>query len=247
MINAILIDYEINTLEKLKGHLQQHCPEVHISGTATCNKSACQLIKEQKPNLLFIETQMLNDNCISELYHTAESGFETIFISNLPTHAMKAIRYRPSGYVLRPIQSEDLIQAVKSATQEINKKAKPESSSKALPNLLSRIPSNEPIGIPTMDGLEFIAIGNIVRCEGLQKCTRIITTEKSNIVSSYHIGHFRKHLEAYGFFSPHKSHLVNVLQIKRYSKEGTIVMRDNSWVPLARRRKTDFLNLMPHL
>ncbi len=247
MINAILIDYEINTLKNLEGQLQEHCPEVHISGVATCNDKACQLIKEQKPNLLFIETEMINNNCISELYQSAESGFETIFISNLPSHAMKAIRYRPSGYVLRPIQSDDLIMAVKNASEEILKKQKQQPASPEAPPLLSRIPSNEPIGIPTMDGLEFIAIGNIVRCEGLQKCTRIITTEKSNIVSSYHIGHFRKHLEAYGFFSPHKSHLVNVLQIKRYSKEGTTIMRDDSWVPLARRRKTDFLNLMPHI
>ncbi|MEM1319655.1 MAG: LytTR family transcriptional regulator DNA-binding domain-containing protein [Bacteroidota bacterium] len=247
MINAILVDYQIAALKKLQGQLQEHCPEVNISGLATSKDKACALIKEQQPNLLFIETEMLNHNCIKQLYQSSTAEFETIFISNLSSHAIDAIPYRPSGYVLRPIEAEKLVGAVKNASEQIRRKSRLKQQQPEGPRLLSNIPPNEPIGIPTMEGLEFITIGSIVRCEGLQKCTRIITTEKSNIVSSYHIGHFRKHLEAYGFFSPHKSHLVNVLQIKRYSKEGTIIMRDDSWVPLARRRKNDFLNLMPHL
>ena len=57
MINAILIDYEIEALKKLQGQLHEHCPEVHISGMATNKDKACELIQEQQPNLLFIETE----------------------------------------------------------------------------------------------------------------------------------------------------------------------------------------------
>lgn len=48
-------------------------------------------------------------------------------------------------------------------------------------------------------------------------------------------------LENYGFYSTHKSHLVNQKRITRYLKEGTIVMSDGAEVPVARRKKEEFV------
>jgi two-component system LytT family response regulator len=106
---------------------------------------------------------------------------------------------------------------------------------------------NELIGIPTMEGYEFIMTNEVIRCEGLQKCTRVITTTKTDIVSSYNIGVFIKLLEPYNFFSPHKSHLINLLFIKRYLREGTIVLKDNSCVPVSKRRKSEFIGRVVHI
>ena len=97
---------------------------------------------------------------------------------------------------------------------------------------------------PTLKGFDFISIHDIIRCEGLQKCTRIITQEKSDIISSYNIGEFVKRLEKHGFFQNHKSHLINLRHIKQYYKEGTIKMADNSFVPVSKRKKSQFLKLM---
>ncbi|MFT4535133.1 MAG: two-component system LytT family response regulator [Saprospiraceae bacterium] len=60
-------------------------------------------------------------------------------------------------------------------------------------------------------------------------------------MSSYNIGVFRDMLESYGFFSTHKSHLVNNSHITRYLKDGTVVLSDGSNAPVARRRKEDFM------
>ncbi|MBK8493318.1 MAG: LytTR family transcriptional regulator DNA-binding domain-containing protein [Saprospirales bacterium] len=65
-----------------------------------------------------------------------------------------------------------------------------------------------------------------------------MTTEGKGIISSCHIGVFRDRLENQGFFSPHKSHLVNLQYIRKFLREGTLVMRDGSTVPVARRRLT---------
>ena len=103
------------------------------------------------------------------------------------------------------------------------------------------------VGIPTLDGFDFFFVREIIRCEGLQKCTRIVTTTKTDIISSYNIGEFRKMLERHQFFSPHKSHLINLGFILKYKREGTIVLRDNTCIPVSKRKKSEFLDLMLHL
>lgn len=116
-----------------------------------------------------------------------------------------------------------------------------------LEKLLKDKRTDELIGIPTLDGFDFISVGEIIRCEGLQKCTRIVTTSKTDIISSYNIGEFRKLLEPYYFFSPHKSHLINLAFLKKYKREGTIILRDNSCIPVSKRKKGEFLELVTHL
>ena len=109
------------------------------------------------------------------------------------------------------------------------------------------LPHKRLIGIPTIEGMEFIDTQNIIRCEGLQKCTLIVTTEKSDIISSYNIGKFAELLENDGFFPCHRSHLINLQYVKKYTREGYIFFSATSKpVPLARRKRADFLCEMRH-
>lgn len=103
------------------------------------------------------------------------------------------------------------------------------------------------VGIPTIDGYEFLFPNEIIRCEGLQKCTRILTSTKTDIISSYNIGEFKKLLESFHFYAPHKSHLINLAYVKKYKREGIIILRDNTQIPVSKRRKGDFLEMIHHL
>ena len=108
-------------------------------------------------------------------------------------------------------------------------------------------PQSKRIGIPTFEGYEFVSSEEIIRCEGLQKCSRIHFLGKPSLVSSYNIGEFEKLLKPYGFFSTHKSHLINLSCIRKYSRDGCLYMSDNSVVPVARRRKSAFLEQFAHI
>lgn len=115
-----------------------------------------------------------------------------------------------------------------------------------LRQIFCQFPPNNLIGIPTTQGIEFLKTDEIVRCEGLQRLTKVFT-EKSTIISSYNIGQFSKLLNTHGFFAPHKSHLINLQYLRSYYIDGTIVLRDGARVPLARRRKDFFLERLRHL
>ncbi len=85
------------------------------------------------------------------------------------------------------------------------------------------LPHTKLVGIPTIECMEFVDTEKIIRCEGLQKCTLIVTTEKSDIISSYNLGKFVDLLEENGFFYCHRSHLINLKFVKKYTRE---IMKD---------------------
>lgn len=80
----------------------------------------------------------------------------------------------------------------------------------------------------------------IIRCEGMQRLTKVITADGS-IISSYNIGEFCILLKGWGFFLSPKSHLINLNFLRNYDTEGVFTLRDESSVPLARRRREAFM------
>jgi two-component system, LytTR family, response regulator len=243
MISTILIESESHKLDSLKSKINQCCPFLQVNGMAQTIKDAQILLQTQISRLAFINPEIL----IYNYSGISEQGPEIIYISETPAYILDALRQQAVGYLFRPLESDALINTVAKARERIQIHEEAKKKSLLLEKLLNEKRANELIGIPTMEGFEFIAANEIVRCEGLQKCTRVVTTNKSDIISSYNIGEFIKLLEPYHFFSPHKSHLINLSYIRRYLREGTIVLNDKTSIPVSKRRKCEFLDIVTHL
>ena len=246
MIDAILIDSQQQAVEQLIGKLEQDYPDLHICGIYTSLEAARSQLDNRQPRLIFIDARLYHSQTLIQNHQKTDSCQEIIFMADVPDYALEAIKYQISGYLVKPINDKDLSIAVRTALYRLWKKQKNNEQEQLLQRLLNQN-SNELIGIPTIEGFEFIAVSDILRCEGLHKCTRVVTKERSDLISSYNIGEFGKLLIKFGFFAPHKSHLINMNEILRYHKEGTIIMSDNSTVPVSRRRKALFLNQLEHL
>ena len=241
MIRAVLVDDEQKALEVLKHKLGTYCPQIEIIGTAKTAAEAYNLITSAHPQLVFMDVAMPNENGFDLLRRLPRLDFELIFVTGFDSYAIDAIKFCAIGYVLKPIENEDLIEAVENAMSRIKEKVNQERNQQFLENLLNPGQAQNRIGIPTEAGLEFIPTEEIVRCEGFQKYTKVIARDRKQILSSYNIGEFRKLLERYGFYAPHKSHLINLQHILRYDKEGTVTMSDDSHVPVSRRKKQEFM------
>ncbi|MEZ4956447.1 MAG: LytTR family DNA-binding domain-containing protein [Saprospiraceae bacterium] len=241
MIRAVLVDDELKALEVLKQKLTTYCPQVEIIGTASSTSEAYDLITTSHPQLVFLDVAMPNETGFDLLRRLPRLDFELIFVTGFDSFALDAIKFCAIGYVLKPIENEELINSVNHAERRINEKLNHERNQQFLNNFLNPGNTQNRIGIPTEAGLEFVPTEEIVRCEGFQKYTKVITKDRKDILSSYNIGEFRKLLEHYGFYAPHKSHLINLQHIKRYDKEGTVTMSDESFVPVSRRKKHEFM------
>jgi len=100
---------------------------------------------------------------------------------------------------------------------------------------------NQKIVIPCSDLYEFVKLSDIIRCEGFNNKCRVYLTNGKILLSTLTIGGLKRGLTAYNFYACHKSHVINVDHIERYSKEGYVEMTDQSTVPVSRRNKEEFL------
>ncbi len=247
MISTLIVESDKHATSVLETLLADNCPQISIYGRSRTYKNALECIEELKPDLVFLDLDIPQINNQGAIHVFYPFNFELIVTTKTEKYAKDALNCCASGYLLKPIQKDEIVIAVHNASRRISDRKRIGLSNSNTYKLGNAHVSEEVIGIPTTEGYEFVPVKNIVRCEGMQKCTRIIITNKPDLVSSYNLGKFRKMLDQFGFYSPHKSHLINLGMVRKYHKEGNIFMLNGSWVPVAKRRKKDFLNRMQHI
>lgn len=236
MISTVIIDEQTPKLKHLQSRIKNLLPQIEVRGVATCLQEYKQLEHQHQPELVFVNPHLLSTTEVTPGFFV-DKGKAFICISDSLDFANKPCFWEAVGYLKRPLVDRELMLAVEKAKAHLAAQTK-----SSPPPKESRL-----VGIPTMEGFEVIMVDNIVRCEGLQKCTRIVTHEKSDIISSYNIGEFKKLLMPYGlFFCPHRSHLINIYCVQKFKKAGAISLKNGTEVPLAKNRKEEFLGHINH-
>lgn len=241
-IKTILIDDERKALAILKNKLERICPSIEIIAETQDPKQGIKLIKELKPQLVFLDIAMPELNGFDVLKQFSEPNFEIIFATAFDDYAIKAIKYCAIGYLVKPVDNHDLEIAVNNAIKNIEDKTALEKNKQLIENLGAQTFQNKKIVIPSQDGLEFVKISDIIFCEGEDGYTKINFTNRKPILSSNSIGHFNKLLLDNDFYLVHKSYLINLSYIEKYLNEGYIILSNNHKVPVSRNRRQDFLN-----
>ena len=242
MINALLIENDKKLVSSIEEMLLRFCPQVNIRGKLDSIKNSINQISDADPELIFVDIEKTHNHGVDIINYFNTVRFEVIFVSAVAHFAVEAIKCRAAGFLLKPLKNEEMIFAVNNAIKRNNDKKESSHNKGVIKSLVIQSSNHDLMGIPTMEGMEFISIKDIIRCEGLQKYTRVIIKDRADIISSYNLGEFRKLLEPHGFYSPHKSHLINLSHIRKYHKEGNIMLVNNTFVPVAKRKKQEFLN-----
>ncbi|MEM6721506.1 MAG: LytTR family DNA-binding domain-containing protein [Bacteroidota bacterium] len=243
-VTAVLIDDEFKSLAILKNKLERLCPNVTIIGETQDPEEAVKLISNLKPQLVFLDIAMPNMNGFEVLQQIPKPSFELIFVTAFDKYGIEAIRHCAIGYIVKPIDNQDLIQAVSIATQNIADKTALQKNTQLIENLGIQSFQQKKIVIPSQEGLEFVKIEDIIHCQGTDGYTKIHFQHSKPIMSSYSIGHFFKLLQHKDFYLIHKSHLININYILKYLNEGYVVLQDNHKLPVSRNKRTDFLNMI---
>lgn len=247
MLKALFINPGNREPSAIDQILAQYCPEVRIEQQSYDLVRAQKIIEQGSPQLIILDIDSLNLQVFHFLNKLSQKEIEFIVLTNSKELAYEAIKFCATSYVLKPIDPFDFSIAIQNVKRRIRLREESEINRVLIKQLVMRFGGDDLIGIPTMEGLDFLRIKEIIRCKAMQRCTNIITTTKSSIVSSYNLGEFRKLLEPLGFFLPHKSHLININYVEKYCREGSILMSDGFSVPVARRRRSEFLGRVNHI
>ncbi|HEX2684184.1 MAG TPA: LytTR family DNA-binding domain-containing protein [Ferruginibacter sp.] len=242
MINCIIIDDETKNIKLLQNMLEMHCPGVNVLATDTEARNGLMLIGELQPQLVFLDVEMPHINGFDLLKKLEPVSFETIFVTAYSHYAVEAFEHNATGYITKPIKSEKLIAAVNTAVKRIEEK----SINKNLFSLLeqnTKQAAPDKIPLSTSNGLVFVKLADILYCESSGNYTNFYLSNDKKIMVSRQLGEYEKLLPETNFTRIHDKYIINLSFIKEYIKGsgGDVVLENGKELPVASRRKEDFL------
>jgi two-component system LytT family response regulator len=242
MIRTVIIDDERGVRNVIAELLQRTCPNVEVIGEANSVETAVALIQETQPDLVLLDVQMPGGSGFTVLESVDRVGFKVIFITAFDQYALKAIKFSAMDYLLKPLNSAELIAAI----------AKYDATNKGgerVDGLIANIksaPQFQKLAVPSTGKIAFLTITKIVRCEADGAYTLLYPENAQRVMSSKPIKEYEELLSDHFFFRIHRSHLINLKMVNTYTKgnKDIVEMKDGSKIEVSRKRRTDFISAM---
>jgi len=238
-LNAILVEDEANSREILRNYIAKYCPSVNLLGEASSIKEALILIGENDLDLVFLDVEMPFGNAFDLLDQLPNRTFETVFVTAYDHYAKDALNNHAAYYLTKPINIDELVNAVEYVEGVREKEA-------SLEGEVLSTKSNGVEGkltLPQQDGFQVLNIAEILYCKADDNYTEIYLLNKKILVSKT-LKYFEDALTDYPFARVHKSFLVNVNEVVKYrkGKGGSVVMSNGKEVMVSASKKKDFLS-----
>ncbi|WP_315821059.1 LytR/AlgR family response regulator transcription factor [Paraflavitalea speifideaquila] len=113
MIKAILVDDEIKSRFTLQKLLETYCPEISVAGSCADIGAAYKLITDTKPDILFLDIEMIGTTGFDLVERFDTPDFHIIFVTAHSQYAIKAFKFSAIDYLLKPVDVDELVFAVK--------------------------------------------------------------------------------------------------------------------------------------
>jgi len=249
MIRGIIVEDEKHSRETLRGMLDRYCRNVEIVAEADSYRGGLQVIREHQPEVVFLDIQMPDGSGFRMLEELEEVNFEIIFTTAFDQFAIKAIKYSALDYLLKPIDPEELVKAIKKVEAKISGQQVNQNIQVLLDNIKSRDADPHKIVLSTSEKIPIIETDQILRCESDNYYTNFFLADGKKILISKTLKENEELLSDHNFIRPHKSHLVNVKYIKGFlrSDGGYIEMTDGSRIPVSRRKREKIIEVITHM
>lgn len=239
---TILVEDERLAREELKSLLKDYL-EIDIIGEAKNGEEGIALIKEQKPDLVFLDINMPGMNGFEMLKHLEEIP-RVIFVTAYDEYALKAFEVNALDYILKPVDPERLREAIQKLSSEDD------------------FVSAESTGIARKD--RYLTVNDRVFIKDGEKCwfvelskVRMLESD-GNYVKVYFdnfrplilrsLNSFEERLDPEHFFRANRKFIINlqwVSSIENWFNGGLQVeLREGEKVEISRRQAIRFKELM---
>lgn len=249
-MKVLIIDNEEPIRTELKNLITTYCPIIESIDEANGVAAGIKAISNGNPDIVFLDVEM-DDGTGIDLVKQLNGiiTFQLIFITAHNKYAVDAFKLSAIDFLLKPIDSTELIESVNRAEKNI----KTQSLDRQLQILQESLGDlknyDKKIALKDSDSIYFIKVSDIIRCEASGAYTVFHIQNHKDILMSKGIKEFEDLLHNFGFYRTHHSHLVNLKKIVRFDKaDGGILILDNEEkVPVSQRKKDNLLALLEKL
>lgn len=243
-IDAVIIDDEPRSREMLQNLINEYCKNIEVVATAGSVSAGIEAIAKYSPDLLFLDIEMNKETGFDLLEQLKEIDFEVIFTTAHENYALKAFKFCAIDYLLKPIDVEELQLAVEKVEKKKSSSMFKEKFDLFMHNIKKGNNEEQRLAVSTNDGLVFINVSDILRCEASGAYTHLHLKNKNRIVVSKNLKEFEQLLADHNFLRIHNSFIINLKEIKKYVRGdgGYVIMSDDASVDVSKRKKDVFLS-----
>ncbi|MES2731366.1 MAG: LytTR family DNA-binding domain-containing protein [Bacteroidota bacterium] len=241
VITSVIVDDEHPSRETLRLLIQKYCSAIKVVAVADSAETAKEAIEQYKPQVVFLDIQMPGGSGLDLLDSFDEINFDIIFTTAYHQYAVKAFRMAAIDYLLKPIDIEELQEAV----QKVQSKFKPftKSNYEVFKQEYTQQQTLDKLMIPTQEGYVFVKIEDIIYVEAHNNYTQFHFTNKKSQIVCRSLAEYEELLESFFFHRIHHKYMINLKLIELFnSRENYVKMVDSTILYISTRKKGDFLN-----
>ena len=242
ILKTVIVDDEQDAVNFIESIAKEYCPNIQVIGKAYSAIEGVEVINKEKPDLVFLDVEMPHGSGFDLLAGFPEKDFDVIFITAFNHYAIRAIKFSAVDYILKPININEFIEAVKRVEDaRKEKKNRNVNFSTLFENLQTALPSK--LAIPTSSGMEYLNTKEIIRIEADRSYSWFYLEGEIKHLVSRNLKEYQELLTDRNFFRTHNSHLVNLEHVKKYIRHdgGAVELDDGEQVPISRGKRDLFL------
>lgn len=241
MLKAVIVDDEPKAIQSLSWELTHFSDEIDVVKTFSNPEDAIDYLNVYTPDCLFLDIQMPTMDGFQFLDKLHNRDFAIVITTAYNEFAIKALKHEAIDYLLKPIDSDDLNDTVKKIKKYISRFNNSTKIEEALASFNAKYDQKK-ITINTDGKLIFLNIDDIIFVESDGNYSTIVTKDGQKILVTKKLKEVNDILPEHYFFRIHNSYIINLNKIKEFIKnEGYVTMESNHKIPVARQRKSDFL------
>jgi two-component system LytT family response regulator len=249
MLRTVVIDDEPNARQVVKNIIELYCELAVVVGEAKNVNEGVKIIDELDPDLVLLDIKMPDGTGFDLLKKVKKVNFHFIFITAFEEYAIRAIKQSALDYVVKPINTNELVSAIERANLARIRESDQISKLNNISHNEDNNTGNRRIVLNTQDSIYVVEVADIISCKADKNYTELNVVNKNNLVISKTLKEFEDMLVDCGFFRTHQSYLINLKYIEYYEKGlgGTIIMQDSTRIPVSSRKKDAFMRIMTKL
>ncbi len=244
---AVIIDDSSQARKLLRLMLLELASNVQVVGEAENAEDGLRMILKLQPDAIFLDIEMPGKSGLQLAESLIGKNIQgkVVFTTAYNAYALKAFRLSAIDYILKPIQEDQLEEAVEKLKED-KKNRDNEVRLKALSENLQE-DRNNVLCIPIVGGYEYLPVDEIEYMEADGSYVKINCTDQRSKIVSKNLKYFENALEsAPKFLRSHRSFLVNMDHVTSYFKSdgGNLQLKSGQVIPVSRERKQDVQNYL---
>lgn len=227
MLKTIIVDDEAPARSELR-FLLDEIGDVEVVAEAAGVREAIEKMASHPVDVLFLDVSMpgVTGLQFAEALQRLKNPPAVVFVTAYGEHALEGFKVNAVDYLVKPVETDRLLQAVKRATEYVTLHVK---ASQA-----ERIPVEK-------GGKKILIPIDTIRFVMARDDYAYLQTDADRYFSTVSLAQLEKRLEGHGFFRVHRGYLVNLDMVEEVEpvQGGTLLLTLNGTeekIPVSRRR-----------